>query len=1619
MINHLKEKRFSFLNILFQMVFVIINLFTISTAIGAAHSGMPHSIINTGGQSGSGEQYILKTIAGGYIPPQYGNSLQYAVNGNSMYALIKSSNITPLALDLELVMDEDMAIQDTFRVLDTDSTIFTYKIVDNPVLGSLTITSSGTFTYTPNANINGIDSFTFQVNDGYVDSNEALITIAIMPTDDLPLAYDSTLDLDEDSNAEGELNASDIDNDTLTYSIVNNGIKGTVILSDPMTGDYKYFADSDEYGADTFTFKVNDGQNDSNDATVSIQINSINDPPTAYIQKLSTPQNTSLNITLTALDIDNDLLNYDIIDQPSNGTLSGTGPDIIYTPMSDFADLDSFTFQANDGFEDSNTARIQIMVGGTIENNPPEITNPSPIIAIEDTAQNISIDVSDPDGDEVYYTITQQPLHGILSETGSDFIYTPFSNYNGTDSFVYEADDGIDSSEIQVIVYVKPINDPPKASNAEIYTYENISINDELEAVDIDDDFLFYIIMSQGNLGRVNITNPITGAYTYSPDLDKYGTDVFTFIASDGTYDSDAASITVTIHKVNNAPVAYDTSLMTNEDSELNSTLLAYDIDNDSLTYSIITPPELGTVSIPDPLTNIFVYTPYENENGVDSFEFKVNDGKLDSQVAKITVTISPNADPAYALNGTLITDEDKAGKEVFTCENPDNVEIYYSVATQPTKGVVTVTNSTKGKFTYTPHSNENGIDSFTFKVNESVPATITVTINPVNDAPTSQGQELTTGESEPLNITLIATDIDNDPITYSIEDNPQHGTLTGTAPNLVYTPDEGYNNLSEQPDKFKFKVSDGSKESREFIVNIIVGTIDTDFVIKEDDTLDIEVGYTQTYAIVEQPSNGSLSGTVYTPNANYNGFDSFTVEIDGIENNITVYIGYVNDPPLIQTNSSKRSARQAEKLTTQEDQSLDINFNITDNDNSEDILSEVTIQPLHGSVSGNLPDLLYIPYENYNGADSFTVEVGDGIAVSTLEIEIVIEPVNDAPFAYDEQVSVIEDESVNITLKGNDVENDTLSYTVTVSPPNGQLSGINPVCYTPNANYNGFDTFSFKSNDKQADSEPATVTINIIAINDAPVAISEGSGITTYGDNPADGNLIAEDVDNDTLTYILVSQGSMGQVQINDVEKGTYTYTPNPSQYGVDTFNFKVNDGKIDSQPVDVQVRINETTTVVTTTIESTTVETTTDSSTTVETTTTIIPEITYYGFIEDTDYNGLNDVSIRVNPEPQGYSALVKTSEGTSPDDIYGDGYYELILPQDTYEFTASKSGYLEKSFNTDDDIESESDTSIHLKTQTLIECSNTNYISGTVTVEGSKLEKPVKIYAFYNDDQKTVVTEDGSFFICFDTETELVDITLLAYIEDYFAYTNINIADLPYDNLNIDLKAVDPETDESGYYSIEINKQGGISFGIKDNIGQEIAQIEIPVGSIEADDAVGESVSFSYSAIAIQTSYKDSAFISSSEGHLIDIKLEENAQITPDGTGIILTIPIDNTITLEQFENGEYYIYQASSLDELLNESDSVVKLDYDSSKINITNDGYLEFYAKSEGIFGVGEKQTLEEEVEKGPEVENTPLITCFIDSVSSGVVFNVMFYLILMAGIFTIYVVVKKLGMKTK
>ncbi len=825
------------------------------------------------------------------------------------------------------------------------------------------------------------------------------------------------------------------------------------------------------------------------------------------------------------------------------------------------------------------------------------------VMTEEDTPVSITLLGSDPDGDTLTYNVVTGPSHGRLSGTAPKLTYTPEANFNGTDSFTFNVNDGtVDGVPVTVLIMVKAVNDPPTANDDSVTTQEDTLASITLTGCDPDGDALNYSVVQDPSHGTLSGTGP---NLIYTPNENFNGSDSFLFKVNDGTVDSAAATVSIHLKSVNdpptasyvgaqvqaNPPEAEDDSVTTEEDKPVSITLKGSDPEEDALSYTIVECPSHGSLSGTAPNVN---YTPNPNFNGTDSFTFKVSDETADSDDATVSITVTAVNDKPSAKDDSARTQEDTPIEAIEVLANDidaDDDQLTTSAVTQGTNGSVTI--NADNTLSYSPKSNFCGTDSFTYTVSDGKGGTDTATVNvmvkAVNDAPTANDERVTTQEDKSVSIILVGNDPDRDSLSYRIVKGPSHGSLKGTAPRLRYSPKVNFNGS----DSFTFKVSDKTAESAAAIVSITVKAVndtpmayDDSVTTQEDRSVSITLsggdadGDSLSYNVVKGPSNGRLRGTApnlrYSPKANFNGSDSFTFKAsdkktDSAIATVSITVKAVNDVP----------TANDDNVTTQEDRQVSIR--LSGNDPDGDSLSYSVVKgPSHGRLSGTAPRLRYSPMANFNGSDSFTFKVSDKTADSSAAtVSITVKAVNDAPTANDDSAITQEDRSIlsiDVLANDTDVDDDSLKISAVTQGTNGSvtINADNTLSYAPMADFNGSDAFTYTVCDSKGEIDTAKVNVKVKAVNDAPSFTSTPVTTATVG------ALYTYDVDatdpdaGDTLTYSLTIKPAGMTI---DAATGLIEWTPTSDQAGVNDVAVKVIDNgsapASQTQPFTITVKL------------------------------------------------------------------------------------------------------------------------------------------------------------------------------------------------------------------------------------------------------------------------------------------------------------------------------------------------------------------------------------------------------------------------------------------------------------
>ncbi|RZA08068.1 MAG: tandem-95 repeat protein, partial [Moraxellaceae bacterium] len=413
------------------------------------------------------------------------------------------------------------------------------------------------------------------------------ISIAVNPINDAPVITSQTITVVEDTPVSGQITATDLDGDALAYTVTTGATNGTVTL-DPATGALVYTPNANYNGPDSFVVTVSDGQGGTTTSLISVGVTAANDAPAVTAQILSTPEDTPVTGKVAATDADGDVLTYSITTGSANGsvTIDAATGDFIYTPNPNYNGSDSFVVTVSDGQGGTTTSTISI--GVTASNDAPT-ANGQTLNTAEDAPVNGQIVAADVDGDALAYSITTGAANGTVTlnpATGA-FVYTPNSNYNGSDSFVVTVADGRGGVVTSTVnVGVGAVNNAPVTADQTFSTAEDTAVTGTVTATDVEGDTLSFAVTTTAANGTVTL-NPATGAFVYTPNPNYNGSDSFVVTVSDSNGGTTTSTINVGVTPVDDLPVISSGTGNVIEDtaSIASGTLTATDADNAALAF--------------------------------------------------------------------------------------------------------------------------------------------------------------------------------------------------------------------------------------------------------------------------------------------------------------------------------------------------------------------------------------------------------------------------------------------------------------------------------------------------------------------------------------------------------------------------------------------------------------------------------------------------------------------------------------------------------------------------------------------------------------------------------------------------------------------------------------------------------------------------------------------------------------------------------------------------------------------------------------------------------------------------------------------------------------------------
>ena len=1060
-----------------------------------------------------------------YVPPgDYDGS---AVVGNFTYTVsnggvsstgtasinVAPVNDAPRAASAAVSGQEDATLPVSLTGQDVDGTLAGVTIVSlppgssllladgvTPVLAGQTLTAAqaASLLFRPSADQSGNVGIVFTVTDnGGAVSAPATVAFNIIAVNDVPVSTPDVASTLEDSPVSGNLLNNDTDVDGPALSVTGFSVLGTShapgsTVNLPGIGSLVVAAD----GSYTFTpapnyngsvptvgYTVSDGSLTSA-STLTLSVTAVNDAPVAVADLASTPVNTPVTLAVLANDSDPDgdalSVTGAVLSTPSQGSVT-VNPDgtLSFTPASNVTGLVVITYTVSDLNGGTRTATVTVNVD---PNTPPAGADNSRTLS-EDGSVVVNLadfGFSDIDAGQslANVRIDTLPAAGTLLLNGvsvlagalisaadvaaSKLMFVPLANGNGapyaTFSFSVQDNGGaFDTTPNTLRFDVTPVNDAPLALPDSATTPEDTPVSGNLLSndSDIDGDTLSVtqfvvngITFAAGTLSTLPgvgslLVNP-DGSYTFTPLANYSGAvPVVTYTVSDGAVTS-TATLTLSIMAVNDAPVAAPDVRTLLEDTPAVGNVLGNDVDVDG---SALTLTQFSVAGVPGSFTA--------------------------GQTASIP-------------------------------------------------GVGSLLMLADGSYSFTPAPNYAGavpLISYTATDGALISSsTLSLSITPVNDAPVAADDLASTAINAPISIAVLANDHDPDGDTLIVSNpvlgNPLQGSVSVDANGaLVFTPAANFSG----PVSITYTVTDPSGLTDTATVTVNVGTNnpptgadhlatlaeDSTYIVQTSDFgfADVDLGQTLVNVRIDSlPAGGALllNGNpvplgavvsaadvaagllVFVPAANANGapYASFSFSVqdsggafDAVPNTVSFDVTPVNDVPVA----------VADTVNAIEDQPF--SGTLAGNDQlSGDGGNVFALVAGRGPSSGSIvfnPDgtFTYTPTANFTGVDSFSYTLTDADGdVSTAVASVNVASVNDVPTAVIDTIAAVEDTPFVGSVAGNDSLSgdggNVFSLVAASGPAHGGIlfNANGTFIYTPDANYNGPDSFSYSITDANGD---------------------------------------------------------------------------------------------------------------------------------------------------------------------------------------------------------------------------------------------------------------------------------------------------------------------------------------------------------------------------------------------------------------------------------------------------------------------------------------------------------------------------------------------------------------------
>lgn len=963
------------------------------------------------------------------------------------------------------------------------------------------------------------------------------------------------------------------------------------------------------------TISVFGCDNTGNCDTIHLEVNVGCTLPNAQNDSAETLPATPVNIPALSNDTDpcGNTLTPNIVQQAAHGTTVWSNGQFIYTPHDGFTGIDSFIYEACSPCtigETCDEATVNINVSAFIGNQAPQAQNDDALVGI-DQAQEILVLDNDTDTDDpdnlLTVTIVEQPNNGSATPTtNGTVVYEPNAGFSGNDIFVYAVCDpqGLCDTAIVNVMVSNAVEAQPDVACTE--TGQAVSIS--LLSNDIGNALVLSSVTTLPENGAIIDADEQTGIITYMPASGFVGTDYFVYIACNptGLCDTALVAIMVTPNNVNLPPFATTDVAEGIGTNPITIAVLLNDDDpnGDSLIVTQITQQaQYGTVSIAP--NGTIVYTPTTTLPYCDAFAYMVCDNATPALCDTAFVVVNSQGatcvnEPPHAENDVVQATENTPTfvPVLANDSDPDGNIITVFPLSMPMNGTI---QQIGNSLVYTSNAGFVGTDFFTYVIcDNGTPAlcdTASVTMTVLAQGVEAQPDIVYTMFNNAVNIPVLQNDGGTDIQVSDLNTNPQNGGLSiNVLTNVItYTPNVGFTGT----DYFEYTICNNEGNCDMTLVTIYVledpnANLPPNAI---NDMISTPMGMTVLIDVLNndydsfggtnininnftQPSNGTLQlypdGTFeYTPNEGFVGQDVFSYEVcDDFE------------PPLcdiaqvlITINSFNLGSNQVEAVndfgTT--NMNTPLTLPIASNDQApvagQMLLITWVSEPANGTATIN-PDNIsatYTPNNGFSGMDYYSYIVCNGQGFNglcdTAYVSILVES-GTMLDTLQTNLSTQEDTEIsycpqdNIGISGFVI--DTVSTTQT--PDNGFLlidSLTQCLTYIPEPQFNGQDTILVLVCNLTGDCIETSIFIDVMPNNDPPVAQDDFD--STAVNTPIVLLPLANDADpdGDAITALLLVSAPtvQGAIAVYDPFAQTFTYTPAPDFWGIDSFSYIITD--------------------------------------------------------------------------------------------------------------------------------------------------------------------------------------------------------------------------------------------------------------------------------------------------------------------------------------------------------------------------------------------------------------------------------------------------------------------------